>query len=101
MIVIAVAFEAKADKVAEFKALISEHARRSLAEEPGCVQFDVAQDPKDEKRFFLYEVYKDEAAFEFHRGTPRMAENGKKIPTLVSSRVLSVYKLVAGDKPRR
>ncbi len=101
MIVIAVSFEAKPDKVAEFKALITEHARRSLTEEPGCVQFDVSQDPKDEKKFFLYEVYKDEAAFEFHRGTPRMAENGKRIPSLVTSRVLSIYKMVPGEKPRR
>lgn len=101
MIVISVAFEAKPDKVAEFKALITEHARRSLSEEPGCRQFDVAQDPKDEKKFMLWEVYDDEKAFEFHRNTPRMAENGKKIPELVTSRDLKILTMLPGDKPKR
>jgi quinol monooxygenase YgiN len=101
MIVIAVAFEAKPDKVAEFKALITEHARRSLAEEPGCRQFDVAQDPKDEKTFMLWEVYDDDAALAFHRATPRMAENGRKIPLLVDKRELRIMRMLPGDKPKR
>jgi autoinducer 2-degrading protein len=101
MIVISVAFEAKPEKVAEFKALITEHARRSLTEEPGCRQFDVAQDPKDATKFALWEVYDDEKAFEFHRGTPRMAENGKKIAELITSRELRVLNMLPGDKPQR
>ena len=101
MIVIAVAFEAKPDKVEEFKALITEHARRSLAEEPGCRQFDVAQDPKDPKKFRLWEVYDDEKAIEFHRGTARMAENGKKIPELIASRELSIMTVLSEVKTKR
>jgi len=37
--------------------------------EEGCTVFDVCADPDDDKRFLLYEVYKNEAAFEHHKTT--------------------------------
>jgi quinol monooxygenase YgiN len=101
MIVIAVNFEIKPDKVAEFKELITGHAGRTLEREPGCRQFDVSQDPKNAQRFFLYEVYDDEAAFEAHRNTPHMAETGKKIPDLVLKRELSMLNMVSNGKTKR
>src|SRR5690349_14135152 len=66
MVVITVNFEVKPDKVAEFQELISGHSKRTLEREPGCRQFDVSQDPKNAQKFFLYEVYDNEAAFEAH-----------------------------------
>lgn len=101
MIVIAVNFEVKPDEVTEFKDLITGHAGRTLEREPGCRQFDVCQDPKNAQRFFLYEVYDDEAAFETHRNTPHMAETGKKIPDLVLKRELTMYAMVSSGKTKR
>jgi autoinducer 2-degrading protein len=43
-------------------------AVESMKEE-GCTVFDVSIDPENNKHFFLYEVYKNEAAFEFHKTT--------------------------------
>ena len=37
-------------------------AKRCLANEPGCLQFDVVQDPKEPTRFVMLEVYKDDDA---------------------------------------
>lgn len=37
--------------------------------EPGCLTFDVLVDPADRTRIMLYEVYKDEAAFQSHQAT--------------------------------
>jgi len=38
-------------------------------QEPGNVRFDVLQSLDDPTRFFLYEVYHDEAAFKAHQQT--------------------------------
>ena len=45
-------------------------ARGSVNDEPGCLRFDVIQDANDPHRIWLYEVYKDEAAFEEHTRAP-------------------------------
>jgi quinol monooxygenase YgiN len=47
-----------------------EDARGSMKDEPGCLRFDVVQDGTDPNRIWLYEVYKDEAAFQAHLQTP-------------------------------
>ncbi|MEX2486930.1 MAG: antibiotic biosynthesis monooxygenase [Nitriliruptoraceae bacterium] len=65
----------------EFLALIGEHARRTSAEEPGCVQFDVLEPfavqnldgsvvDADVDAVRLYEVYRDENAFATHLDSP-------------------------------
>lgn len=69
MFVVIVFFEAKAAHVEEFKQAILINAKASVDDEPGCQQFDVAQDPNDEASFFLYEIYDDEAAFKAHLAT--------------------------------
>ncbi len=43
-----------------------ENARASVNDEPGCLRFDVVQDANDDHRMWVYEVYKDEAAFQAH-----------------------------------
>ena len=47
-------------------------ARGSVGNEPGCVRFDVLQDESDENRLYLYEVYRDRAAFDAHNQMPHM-----------------------------
>ena len=70
MFVVIVFFEAKAAHVEDFRQAILINAKASVDDEPGCQQFDVAQDPKDAAAFFLYEIYDDEAAFKAHIATP-------------------------------
>ena len=45
-------------------------AEGSTRDEPGCFRFDMHQDAATPARFYLYEVYRDEAAFEAHLETP-------------------------------
>ena len=45
-------------------------ARGSIDNEPGCLTFDIIQDPDDSDRIWLYEIYKDEAAFKAHTEAP-------------------------------
>ena len=47
-------------------------ARGSVSDEPGCLRFDVIQDANESNRIWLYEVYKDEAAFQEHGRSPHL-----------------------------
>ena len=40
-----------------------ENASGAVHDEFGCLRFDVIQDANDKNRIWVYEVYKDEAAF--------------------------------------
>jgi quinol monooxygenase YgiN len=45
-------------------------AERSVADEPGCSQFDVSTSNENAESVVLYEVYNDQAAFDHHLTTP-------------------------------
>ncbi len=55
----------KAEYLEDFLKNVRVHARNS-SEEPGCVRYDVLQDTSDPQLVFLFEVFKDEAAFQSH-----------------------------------
>ena len=55
-----------------FLEAVVEDARSSVNHEPGCLRFDVIQDANDPNRIWLYEVYKDEAAFQAHLQAPHL-----------------------------
>jgi autoinducer 2-degrading protein len=54
-------------------AAITAQGAASLEREPGCLRFDVCVDSDNANRVLLYEVYKDEAAFDAHGKTPHFA----------------------------
>ena len=57
----------------EYLGVMLEHARCSLAEEPGCLRFDVLQAEDNPTEVWLYELYRDRAAVEAHGSTERFA----------------------------
>jgi quinol monooxygenase YgiN len=48
-------------------------AERSVADEPGCSQFDVSTSNENAESVVLYEVYDNQAAFDLHLTTPHYA----------------------------
>ena len=44
----------------------------SVRDEPGCLRFDVLQDKNDPNTIYFYEIYVDEAAFQYHTTTPHI-----------------------------
>lgn len=58
----------------QFIEAMLDDAKGSVANEPGCLRFDVIQDGEDENKIWLYEVYVDEAAFEAHKQTPHFVK---------------------------
>ena len=49
-----------------------ENARGTVNDEPGCMRFDVIQDASDGNSIWLYEVYRDEEAFQAHTQGPHI-----------------------------
>ncbi|MBC8280301.1 MAG: antibiotic biosynthesis monooxygenase [Chloroflexi bacterium] len=54
----------------EFLEALMVDAKGANEDEPGCLRFDAVQDADDDHRIWLYEVYKDEAAFNDHLAAP-------------------------------
>ncbi len=66
MFVVTVTFEIEAARSAAFNAAVKTQAKNSLELEPDCLRFDVCLDPDKDGRVFLYELYRDAAAFDLH-----------------------------------
>jgi len=58
-------------KEAFIEALLKD-AQASVRDEVDCFRFDVIQDAGDSNLVWLYEVYKDEAAFQTHLKSPHL-----------------------------
>ena len=56
------------ERVADFIDATGPNHVGALAE-PGCLRFDVLQEPDDPTRFVLYEAYRDAAAAAAHKET--------------------------------
>lgn len=94
MFVVAVFFEAKRDSVSALRAALVAHAAEARANEPGCQQFDVSQDPIDPASFLLYEVFDSEGAFNAHHELEHYARFASQIEPWVASKRILTYTLV-------
>ncbi len=88
----------------QFETVMTEHARRTLHEEPGCLGFDVLK-PVDETgspvagRFMVSEVYADAAAIDSHRNSPRMAAVRETLAPLVKTHTATISRIL-GEPPQ-
>lgn len=55
-----------ADRIEQVRAALPDHVALTRAE-PGCIAFDVVEDPDCAGRFVVSEVFADRAAFEAHQ----------------------------------
>ena len=97
MIALVVSLHVKPGHLEPFLAAITENAKRSFTDEPGCEYFDVTVDANDEHHFVFYELYKDEAALDAHRAAPHFADWRKAADQYVvpGSQVNTITKLLA------
>ena len=96
MIVIHVDYRVKPECVEEFRDRLCRHAKNSVAE-PGCLTFDVAQADDDATRFFIWEIYTDDEAVNFHREQASIAEFLEVAEPMSVSHEVAMAKLVSGD----
>ena len=73
---------------------VSDHAEICLREEPGCLHFNVIVPPRDHETVYLYEVYVDEQAIEFHLGTERMQQYMSDVEPMLADRHREVCEVV-------
>ena len=92
---------AKPGKEAEFQEKMTAQAKRCLANEPGCLQFDVVQDPKNATRFVMLEVYKDDAAIQAHQDSQHFKDFRPVVSELVADRKVEVLNMVSDGKTKR
>jgi quinol monooxygenase YgiN len=76
-------FVVKPDCIDAFLALAQDDASHSVADEPGCRQFDVVQMEEGPRHVLFYEVYDIRAAFEAHLQTPHLARFREGFSALV------------------
>lgn len=84
--VIVAEFEVRPDAIDAFLEAAVADASASLADEPGCRQFDVTRSTDAPNRVLLYEVYDSEAAFDAHLEMPHLKAFRDRIEPLVVSR---------------
>jgi quinol monooxygenase YgiN len=78
--------QVKPETVNQFIPLLLANAQASVQNEPGCYQFDVTQQVDDPTKFSLYEVFADEAAFEFHGKQPHVSAFFDKVKDMMAGR---------------
>jgi len=77
-------FRVKPAMLPAFLDAARDDARHSVADEPGCRQFDVVQLEGSDDTVFFYEVYDSRAAFDAHLETPHLARFREIFPPLVA-----------------
>ena len=65
-------FQVKPGEMPAFLEAARDDARHSVAEEPGCRQFDVICPEGSQDTVVFYEVYDSRAAFDAHLETPHL-----------------------------
>lgn len=88
MFIVAVEFNIKEEHIDAFRDRVLQQAADSLKNEPACHQFDVCVDETEPSKFFLYEVYDDEAAFDAHRKMDYFADFSASVGDWVASKIL-------------
>jgi len=66
-------FQVKPGQVEAFLGFAHDDSRNSLANEPGCHQFDVLVSEDSDHIVVLHEAYTDRAAFDAHMAMPHYA----------------------------
>jgi autoinducer 2-degrading protein len=97
---ITVSFELENGTADEFRRLVAENARQSVALEPGCIRFDVLH-PTDGARsheVFLYEIYTDQSAFEFHLASPHFKRFDEQTRSMVRRKTVNAFTVVQNAK---
>ncbi|MDB3896065.1 antibiotic biosynthesis monooxygenase [Alphaproteobacteria bacterium] len=86
MLAVCVDFEIDPESLDAFLPIMQKNASDSLANELGCYQFDITQDPQSPTKIFLYELYDDAIAFEMHKQASHYLEFNDAISGMVDKK---------------
>ncbi|MDA8873913.1 antibiotic biosynthesis monooxygenase [Alphaproteobacteria bacterium] len=86
MLAVCVDFEVDPASLSTFLKIMKKNASDSLANEVGCHQFDITQDPQNPTKIFLYELYDDAFAFEVHKKASHYLEFNQLASEMVTAK---------------
>jgi autoinducer 2-degrading protein len=89
-IALVVEFDIKPEHRQAFEEIIRSHGKRTKETEEGCVAFEVLIPNDHENKIFLYECYRDAAAFEVHGKSPLLAETRGKYKDMINDRTITI-----------
>ncbi|MFL2820979.1 MAG: antibiotic biosynthesis monooxygenase [Alphaproteobacteria bacterium] len=89
MFVITVDFEIKSEFVNEFRNRVLQQAKDSLNNEKQCFIFDVCFDEKNTNKVFLYEIYQDKDAFDYHLKSDHYLSFDKDVKNWVTKKIVN------------
>lgn len=98
MFVLTVQFQIATDHYREFMHEMVLNARMSRQAEPGCLVFDVCEDPQVAGSVFLYEIYRDEAAFEQHKREAHFLQFDRTVASWILKKTIKSYRLVGDSR---
>ncbi|SLN31855.1 autoinducer-2 (AI-2) modifying protein LsrG [Pseudoruegeria aquimaris] len=93
MYAVTVTFRIKPGQMDAFLPLMLANARTSLAEEPGCLQFDTCRTPGEDV-IFLYEIYTDRAAFDAHLASAHFKAFDAEVAAMVEDKQVALFEEV-------
>jgi len=94
MLAVCVDFEIDPESLDTFLTIIKNNASDSLANEVGCHQFDITQDPDNPTKIFLYELYDDAAAFDLHKKESHYLEFNRLVSEMVTAKSVRLLKKI-------
>lgn len=89
-VALVVEFDIKPEHRKAFEEVIRSHAKRTKEQEEGCVAFEVLIPKQDDNKIFLYECYRDAAAFDVHGKSPLLAETRGKYKDMIENRRITI-----------
>ena len=89
MFVITVDFVIKSEFVNEFRNRVLQQAKDSLNNEAKCFTFDVCFDEKNINKVFLYEIYQDKDAFDYHLKSDHYLNFDKDVKNWVTKKTVN------------
>ena len=89
MFVITVDFEIKSEFVKVFRNRVLQQAKNSLNNEEKCLIFDVCFDEKNTNKVFLYEIYQDKDAFDYHLKSDHYLSFDKDVKNWVTKKIVN------------
>jgi len=93
MFVVTVTFEVKPGSEADFLARVLRQARDSLEREAECECFDVCTDAARPGAVFLYEIYRDAAAFQAHLESAHFKDFDLEVRDWLADKQVATWRL--------
>ena len=86
-----VEFDIKPEKIQRFKHRVAQQATDSLNKEEGCLVFEIWLSADKPEQIYLYEIYADKAAFDFHLDSPHFREFDQDVAGWVTSKKVGTW----------